>query len=152
MNRFFLTALIFTLSKMSLISVDNLQNSQSRLEITNLLMQWPKDFNEKNVKAVCGLFAEDVVASYPGTKDRNFQDMCRQFSVALKDTEKIYHYAPPQIEQILIEEDLAVVRLIWTLTVRSSAGVDTIKEKGLDVFKRQKDGKWKIAVSYAYPL
>ncbi len=152
MNQFFQVVLIFIFCKMSLVPAENLQDMQSKQQIIGLLMQWPKDFNAKNTKAVCGLFAEDVIASYPGIEDRNFQDMCRQFSLALKDPEKKYHYATPEIEQIFIEGDLAVVRLIWTLTVTSSLEVKTIKEKGLDVLRRQKDGKWKIAVSYAHPI
>jgi ketosteroid isomerase-like protein len=47
----------------------------------------------------------------------------------------------------------SIVRLIWTsrMSDKSRSETTTIKEKGLDVFKRQGDGSWKIVISYAYP-
>ena len=42
--------------------------------------------------------------------------------------------------------DTAVVRLTWTLTVRQkdSGRAVTSLEPGLDVFRRQSDGRWRI--------
>jgi ketosteroid isomerase-like protein len=117
-------------------------------EITNALQQWPKDFNAKDAKAVCGLFAKDLVASYPGIPDRNYEQMCEKLTAAMNDTQKKFQYQAPEIEQVIVVEDLAVVRLIWTL----QAGTEVIREKGMDVFRRQNDGSWKIIISYAYPL
>jgi len=54
---------------------------------------------------------------------------------------------------MLVSGDLAVVRLVWTLSITDRnvpAGL-TIKEKGIDVFTRQKDGAWKLSISHAYP-
>lgn len=124
-----------------------------RQEIVNLLQQWPRDFNAKNIEATCGLFAPDLIASYPGTADRNYQEMCRSLKAVLTDSNRTFSYEAPNIEQIIIQGDMAVVRLIWSLKISSENPLKTelIKEKGLDVFKRQKDGSWKIAISYAYP-
>lgn len=120
-------------------------------KILNALKKWPEDFNAKNAQAVCGLFAPDLVASYPGTQDKNYDEMCRHLTKALASKDKTYHYDTPQIEQILIEGDIAVVRLMWTLKTSTKTHAETIREKGLDVFKRQRDGSWKIAISYAFP-
>lgn len=132
----------------------SLAASDSAQEITQLLQQWPVDFNNKNLSAVCGLFASDLVASYPGSIDRNYEQMCQRFSTALSDPNKVYHYELPKIEQIIIQDTLAVVRLIWTLEVRDLHGqlLEKVEEKGLDIFRRQQDNSWKIAISYAYPL
>jgi ketosteroid isomerase-like protein len=124
------------------------QNDANKEEIVRVLEQWPKDFNSKNIEAVCGLFAEDLVASYPATPDRNYDQMCAKLTAAINDSQKSYHYEAPEIEQIILAEDLAAVRLIWTL----KTGSQITREKGLDLFRLQKDGSWKIVVSYAYPL
>lgn len=126
----------------------------SRGEIVNRLNQWSEDFNAKKSEAVCGLFAPDLVASYQGTPDIDYEEMCQKLTKILKQTETAYHYDKPQIEEILIKDDLAVVRLIWTLTLtdKDHTVIDRIQEKGLDVFRRQKGGIWKISVSYAYPI
>jgi ketosteroid isomerase-like protein len=80
--------------------------------------------------------------------------MCHHLAAAATNNEKTYRYDPPNIEQIIVDGDIAIVRLIWTLRVTSVGGSNTeiTKEKGLDVFRRQSDGSWKIAISYAYPL
>lgn len=136
------------------IAVGSEADSNARNAIIERLNKWPQDFNSKNLRGVCDLFAPDLVASYPGTKDRNYEEMCRQFNSVLTDPEKILQYDAPNIEQIIIKDDLAVVRLIWTLksSFKNKPETEMIKEKGLDVFKRQKDGSWKIVISYAYPL
>lgn len=134
-------------------SENNLDSkSRPEIEIIQALQKWPQDFNSKHIKEVCGLFAPDLIASYPGTKDRNYEEMCHKLTASLSDSDKSFRYDAPAIEQIIIEGDLAVVRLIWTLTISYKDQQEIIKEKGLDVFQRQKDGTWKIAVSYAYPM
>lgn len=126
----------------------------SESEIRARLNQWPRDFREKNVSEVCGLFAPDLVASYPGTQDKNYDQMCKQLSYAMDNEEKYYDYALPEIEEVIIDKDIAVVRLIWTLTTidRKTKTKEIIKEKGLDVFHQQPDKSWKIRISYAYSL
>ena len=68
------------------------------------------------------------------------------------DPDKRYTYAQPDIREVLVDGDLATVQLFWTLTVTDPAGkvLDTGVEDGLDVFRRQPDGTWKIHVSHAF--
>jgi len=122
-------------------------------EIRTALEKWPWDFNAKDALGVCGLFAPDLVASYPGQPDKNYDAMCQQLTAALENPEKTFRYDIPQIEEILVSGDLAVVRLIWTLRITDPnvPGGLTVRERGIDVFKRQKDGTWKISISHAYP-
>jgi len=122
-------------------------------EIRQALEQWPRDFNAQDAAGVCGLFAPDLVASYPNQPDKNYAAMCQQLTAALKNPAKTFRYEAPQIEDILVSGDLAVVRLIWTLSITDPnvPGGLTIKERGIDVFTRQKDGTWKISISHAYP-
>jgi steroid delta-isomerase len=48
--------------------------------------------------------------------------------------------------------DTAVVRLDWTLTVRprDGGGESVSLEPGLDVFRREGDGRWRIVRYMAY--
>jgi steroid delta-isomerase len=70
---------------------------------------------------------------------------------SLGDASKTYRYALA-IQEILVEGDLAVVRLTWTLTVRGkdAASETTAEEPGIDVFRRQGDGTWRISRYLAY--
>ena len=125
-----------------------------RAAIEQALDRWPVDFAAGNVTAVCGLFAPDAVLSYPGTPDRNRNAACSGFKNILASPDKDFRYAAPMIEETLIRGDLAVVRLIWTLTVSDKRGrtLEVDREKGLDVFERQHDHTWKMRFSQAFPF
>lgn len=74
-------------------------------------------------------------------------------SNSLKDPDKSYHYRF-KVNEILVCGDLSVVRLVWTLTVvpRDGRATETIEEPGIDVFRRQSDGSWKISRYLAYSV
>ena len=126
--------------------------ASDRADIEAALLQWPRDFNARNLDAVCGLFADDVVLAYPGAPDRNRDAFCDQMRVQFRDPSKTFSYNEPDIKEIIVEGDLATVRLFWTLTVRDTSGkvLETIHEDGVDVFRRQPDGSWKIHISHAF--
>jgi steroid delta-isomerase len=48
--------------------------------------------------------------------------------------------------------DTAVVRLVWTFTIREKdkSGQEQSVEPGMDVFRRQADGSWKIVRYMAF--
>jgi ketosteroid isomerase-like protein len=129
-------------------------DAEAKLTIRKALEQWPRDFNDKKAAAVCGLFASDLIATYPGAPDRNYDAMCAHLTHVLHDPQKTFGYDPPQIEEMLVSGDMSVVRLTWTLHVKPGNGSreSTIIERGMDVLHRQPDGSWKIRISYAYPM
>lgn len=116
------------------------------------LRQWPQDFNAERLDGVCNLFARDVVLVYPDSADRNHDEFCEQMRGLFTDPSRSFSYAEPDIREILVDGDLATVRLIWTLTVRDAEGkvLETVEENGVDVFRRQDDGSWRIHVSHAF--
>lgn len=127
--------------------------AEDKEEIIRLLNQWSDDFNAERIEPVCRLFAEDVVASYPHSADRNYASLCRNFKGIFSNPDMKFTYDRPEIKEILVSGDLAVVRLVWTLKVsKHDIQIERVVENGLDVFKKQPDGTWKIHTSYAYPL
>ena len=126
--------------------------NSDRADIEAALLQWPRDFNARNLDAVCGLFADDVVLAYPGAPERNRDAFCAQMRGQFSDSSKTFRYDEPDIKEIIVDGDLATVRLFWTLTVRDTSGkvLETIQEDGVDVFRRQPDGSWKIHISHAF--
>ena len=122
--------------------------------ITAALRNFPHDFNTRDYPALCGLFADDVVLNYPGLTPESGRDaFCSRMRKTLSDPDKQFSYAEPDIREVLVDGDLATVALTWTLTVKDASGkvVETVKEDGLDVFRRQPDGTWQIHISHAFP-
>jgi ketosteroid isomerase-like protein len=119
---------------------------QAEGEIRAALMKWTADFNARNVGEVCDLFAPNLRYDFQGFPERGYDDICKLLRTSLSDPGKRFTYLPPTIKEIIVSGDLAVVRLTWTLKIRSEGapGEVTSQDIGLDVFRRQPDGHWKI--------
>ncbi|SAL42101.1 hypothetical protein AWB69_04250 [Caballeronia udeis] len=59
-------------------------------------------------------------------------------------------YDSPDIRKIIVFGDIAVVRLFWTLTAQMRGESSVSTEAGMDIFKRQPDGKWSIALFISF--
>jgi len=96
------------------------------------------------------IFAPDLRYDYRGFPERGFAGTCSTLQRSLSDPTKRYVDAL-DINEILTAGDLAVVRRVWTLKVTPRVGVKAVlQEPGMDVFRRQPDGSWKINRYIAY--
>lgn len=118
------------------------------------LTAFSRDFNGHDLTATCGLFADDAVVSFPGRAPQGHAEVCEGFRAVFANPAKSFRYDEPAIREILVDGDLAAVALTWTLTVRDASGrvLETSREDGVDVLRRQPDGHWRIHLSHAFPV
>jgi uncharacterized protein (TIGR02246 family) len=113
-------------------------------EIRGALAQWTEDFNAGRADKVCNLFAKDARADVTGAPERDYAGICDVLTRSLNDTTRHYSYAM-DIKEILVFGDAAMVRLVWTLTIKQPDGSAAKSiEPGMDIFQKQPDGSWKI--------
>jgi uncharacterized protein (TIGR02246 family) len=119
--------------------------------IRGALAQWTADFNAREAARICDLFTPDLVYDYRGFPERGHADLCGLLLRSLADRTKRFTYAL-DIKEIIVSGDMAVVRLVWTLTTTLPGTSMPVvsKEPGLDVFRRQPDGNWRISRYIAY--
>jgi uncharacterized protein (TIGR02246 family) len=119
--------------------------------IRDALTRWTTDFNARNANGICDLFAPDLRYDFRGTPERDYNAMCSLLHRALGDRSKTITYSF-DIKEIIVSGDMAIVRLVWTsrASQQGSSQVTETKEPGLDVFRRQPDGQWRIARYMAY--
>ncbi|WP_442578662.1 YybH family protein [Mesorhizobium sp. ASY16-5R] len=110
-------------------------------DIRSRLHNWAEDFNEGRTDAACGLFSKDLVSDTQGQGETNYETRCKLISRVMHDPARKFRYAA-DIKEVIVEGDLAIVRLQWTLTV--SPGNEASTESGLDVFRKEADGVWRI--------
>jgi ketosteroid isomerase-like protein len=113
---------------------------------------WTADFNAGNAEKVCSLFSSELRYDFRGHPERNYSDICRLLHRSLGDRTKKYAYTL-QIKEILVSGELAVVRLVWTLrmgSINAPGSSAESTEPGMDIFRRQSDGSWKIIRYLAY--
>jgi uncharacterized protein (TIGR02246 family) len=124
--------------------------ADATLEIKAALSHWMENFNSGTTDKVCDLFAPDVRADVRGTKERDHAAICDLLVRSLKDETKHYSYAM-DIKEVLVFDDVAVVRLVWTLTIKQKDGKEIKSvEPGMDIFQKRADGSWKIIRYLAY--
>jgi ketosteroid isomerase-like protein len=123
--------------------------AQSR--IRSALQTWMAEFNAGDSRKVCGLFAPDLIADYQGQPERDFPSLCKLLRGSLSDQQRKFHYSL-DIKEILVSGGLAVVRLVWTLRVYPKNGSEahSTVEPGIDIFRLEPDGNWKICRFMAY--
>jgi uncharacterized protein (TIGR02246 family) len=128
----------------TMISVWADMNSD-KAAIMDRLARWTGAFNARNVAGICALFSTDLVYTVPEVRDGSRKLLCSRLSAVLAKPELQLHYDSPDIREIIVAGNIAVVRLFWTLTARKGTEQNTSTETGMDIFRRQPDGKWSIA-------
>ena len=120
-------------------------------EIGAALEQWRLDFNARKADRICDLFAPELRYDFQGLPEQNYGLLCDRLHRALADTAKTFQYGL-RIKEIIVSGSLAVVRLTWISTLTTGDGKSaTDEEPGLDVFRQQPDGAWRIIRYIAYP-
>ena len=134
-----------------LLGADSDGGHGGREGIRDALTRWTADFNARDANRICDLFAPDLRYDFRGLPERDYNAICSLLQRALADRSKTITYSF-DIKEIIVSGDMAIVRLVWTSKVsrEGSAQVTETKEPGLDVFRRQPDGQWRIARYMAY--
>jgi ketosteroid isomerase-like protein len=144
-----LTAAMLMLALSSLLAAEP-ADAVDQAAVRARLVKWTNDFNAGKVEEACDLFAPELRYDYRGLPERNYQEMCAGLSRALTDLSKHYSYGLA-IKDIFAFGDMAAVRLVWTLTLTSARAPPKVShEHGIDVFRRQPDGAWRIIRFVAY--
>lgn len=114
-------------------------------EIRAALAQWTEDFNAGRADKVCGLFSRDLRADVRSAPPRDFALQCDVLRRALANPKLGFAYRH-DIRDIVVEGRLAAVRIVWTTQARDKASgrTETTIDDGLDVFRREDDGRWRI--------
>jgi uncharacterized protein (TIGR02246 family) len=118
--------------------------------IRSTLALWTDDFNGRRADKVCDLFAKDAVSEFRGQPEHDRDEICTLLKQSVNDKAKSYSYAV-DMKEVIATGDLAIVRLVWTLTVSPMNAVSV--EPAMDVLRHEPDGKWRImrAMGYAAP-
>ncbi len=84
-----------------------------------------------------------------GRPDEGRDAVCKRIAAALADRNMEMRYAP-DIEEIIVSGNLAFVRVVWTVTIERGGTRRVSTEPGLDVFRRDPDGRWRIVRILAF--
>jgi uncharacterized protein (TIGR02246 family) len=140
-------ALALTITSIQTARADS---DADKAAIVQRLQRWTAAFNAKDALGTCDLFAPDLVYSIPEIVRGTRETICSNLATLQGRSDIKLHYDNPDIHEILVAGDVAVVRLTWTLTTEVNGARDTTTEEGMDIFRRQPDGRWSIARFIAF--
>lgn len=114
------------------------------------LAAWTEAFNRGDAAATCELFADDLKSDVQGAPAGDKAAVCARIASALAKSRGKLAYVC-QIHEILVSGDLAMVRLTWVLT-EQPGGNALSRDEGMDIFRRDPDGLWRIARFMAFAV
>lgn len=143
-------ALVAFVATATMVTTARADEAADKAAITARLHRWTADFNANDPAGVCDLFAPNLVYSIPEVTNGTRETLCANLAAVLAKSDVKLRYANPDIHEIVVAGDVAVVRLTWTLTTEAAGTKDTTTEEGMDMFRRQADGRWSIARFVAF--
>jgi len=149
--RYCLLPCLFVMAVAGVVPVLADQGNVDKAAIAQRLHAWADAFNARDAATICDLYAPDLVSSVRGAPDAGYDAVCKRLTNALANP-KLDLYYSPDIHEIILSGDLAVVRLTWNLTIGRGADQSYSQEKGMDIFRKQADGTWSIIRFMAFPI
>ncbi len=122
-------------------------SADAAADIAARLRQWTEDFNAGRKVEACELFSKELRSDFRGQGEADYATRCRLIERAIDNKAHQFRYEP-RIKEIIVSGDLAVVRLDWLSTVLP-LDITTV-EPGMDVFRKEADGRWRIIRYLAY--
>jgi ketosteroid isomerase-like protein len=102
-------------------------------------------FNAKDPDAIIALYSRDVLLTYPGIPDSDYQTLDREYREMTNLPAGVTVTTVPDIEEIIVSGDMGIVRVTWnTTTVQAQPAQRTTRQlRDLQVWRREADG-WKF--------
>ena len=145
-----MAALAATILAMVPLAAAHADAAAAEAAIRQRLVAWRDAFNAGDAAAACDLFAPDLVYALPDVPDGTQASMCRNLKRVLARSDIRFRYSGPQIHEIIVSGDLAVVRLAWPLEVETKATIETTIEEGMDIFRLQAARRWSLPPFIAF--
>ncbi len=89
----------------------------SQAAIKSALAAWTTAFNAREAGKICDLFELGLIADICTEPEQTYTLICDRLKRSLGDDTRSYQYSS-DIKEILVFGDMAVVRLVWTLTTK----------------------------------
>ncbi len=121
--------------------------------IKSELNKWMKAYNQKDLDNSVAIFSDDYVGYYAGNPDQTKKLFKEQNDEVFKNK---YLKATLSMDAVEIQTsgEMAYVRIKqkWSFKPSASKNAQVALEKGILIFQKEKDGKWKITRSSIFPV
>jgi ketosteroid isomerase-like protein len=123
------------------------------IAIKNEMNKWMKAYNKKDLNNSVAILAEDYIGFHYGHPDQTPKSIREQNEEVFKN-KYLKATLSMEADEIVTSGDLAYVSIKqkWAFKPSVSTTPQIAFEKGILIFKKQNDGKWKIIRSSTFPV
>lgn len=140
---------------LSLLFVTNFVSAQENdvIAIKNEINKWMRAYNQKDLNNSVAILAEDYIGLYYGHPDQTSKTI-RDENESVFKNKFLKATLSMEADEIVTSGDLAYVNIKqkWAFKPSISKTPQIVYEKGILIFKKQSDGKWKIIRSSTFPV
>ncbi len=145
----------FFLLLFSLLFVTNFVLAQENdvIAIKNEINKWMRAYNQKDLNNSVAILADDYIGLYYGHPDQTSKTI-RDENESVFKNKFLKATLSMEADEIVTSGDLAYVNIKqkWAFKPSISKTPQIAYEKGILIFKKQSDGKWKIIRSSTFPV
>jgi uncharacterized protein (TIGR02246 family) len=143
--------LIFLFAYNSVVAQNKSATDKEVEKVREAFNSMVRGFNARDAKQAVSYFAEDLLLVHPLRGEADYKAVSEGFEKAFRTPLENPYTILTDIEEIQVSGDMAFIRVIWS---RESVADKQILsgEKDVEIWQRQKDGKWKLARGYSFPL
>jgi uncharacterized protein (TIGR02246 family) len=125
----------------------------SREAVTRAFEGLVRARNARDLEAVMSFFTKDALLSYPGLPDAGFDALHEIFRKNYANPD-VQGRCSAEVEEVQVSGDLAFVRAVWTadLEQKSTGRQIRMRDKDLEIWRRQPDGSWKLFRGLSFPI
>ena len=126
------------------------KDKEVKVLFEQIFNKWTEAFNHKDLQATCDLFSRSLVADYQGAPQKNYSSLCENFKNIFQKSSSRYHYRF-KLHDVHRSGNMASVRVTWYLDrYEKGEHVSETQDEGIDIFEKNKEGKWKIVRFLSY--
>jgi uncharacterized protein (TIGR02246 family) len=121
-------------------------------ELKEQFIQWAAAYKARNLSGTMSIFADDVIFSFQGSPDQGRAELEAGYRRSFSHTDSSQEWVP-HFEEFACAGDLGFVRSTWELVAADKQGASQqlARNRGVDIFRRGSDGRWRIIRSLNYP-
>lgn len=119
------------------------ENTAAEKEIRAALAKWTQAANRGDYKSALDVWAPDLIGWAPDGADDTYQREAEFAKLPAQPPRTTYVL---NINEVMVDGSLAVVRDTWTETTKQESAADKVNTfRSYEVWRRQPDGHWKIS-------
>src|SRR5438034_2891167 len=118
-------------------------------EVWRTLMRWRDSYNARDFRGTLAPYDRQVTGLYAGNSPDAFASLRESYarSFAATDRQRTIEFEP---EEIIASGNFAFVRDHWTSTVRTPVGETRRLSRGIEFWRKNESGEWKLVHYLSY--